>query len=135
MSGLQGNRSDSGYFKQKLSFLRNIKRFLENEHEAIISTNLELLNEALRKIEDMQIKIDNLDRKNKSLKEQLTIKEKTQLKDALTTIVELSKKNEQLLTHSKESLMSELRTTHLKKRVRGVYGDQASWIGITRSVG
>ncbi|MBI4733247.1 MAG: hypothetical protein HY779_00215, partial [Rubrobacteridae bacterium] len=95
---MQANRPESDYFKQKLNSFKSIEKFLENEREAIVSSNLELLNDSLRNIEELQIKIDNLDRKNKSHLARLSAEEKSQLNSLLTRIVDLNVANEQLLT-------------------------------------
>ncbi|MBI4734235.1 MAG: hypothetical protein HY779_05415 [Rubrobacteridae bacterium] len=79
--------------------------------------------------------MDNLNRKNKSHKAGLTVEEKNQLKSLLTRIVDLSAANERLLTDAKEMLVSELRTTQLKKKARGFYEGQLSGVSVTRSVG
>jgi hypothetical protein len=123
------------YYMRKSTLLLEIERLLLKEREGIVSSNLELLNDSIRKIEEVHKEVDALDRKNRAVKIQLKKDRKNQIKDLLASIVKLSRENELLLIEAKNSLLSELKNTKLKKRVRGAYNNKSSEFGMTSKVG
>lgn len=129
------NKMHKNYFEQKLHYLKKVRELLRKEEEAILSANLEGINKAIKRIEDLQVRIDKLDRKYKELKIIFDDRESSRLKELLSDILILSKTNGELLSKLKESIFEEIKTTQLKKNARNVYGDLTPSIATTRSVG
>lgn len=132
---LRDNRSGDSYFEIKMSYLERVQMLLERVHKAIINSNLEILNESLKSVEEMQVKINKLDREHLITKSSLSKEESDSLKKALSNILEISQNNEHLLQKEKENVLSELKVTRLKKNARNVYGGLATSSLPMRSVG
>jgi hypothetical protein len=133
--GLQDKRLADEYYVRKSTLLLRIEKLLLKEREAIVSSNLELLNDSIRKIEEVHKEVDALDRKNRAAKTQLKKDKKNQIENLLASNVKSSRENELLIIKVKNSLLSELKNTNLKKKVRGAYNNQSSESGMTVKVG
>jgi predicted RNA methylase len=132
---LPDNKMSGSYFEQKISYLERVLEFLKKEQKAIQSSNLEAINASIKSIEELQVEIDNLDRKYLKSKVTLEVRESKQLKELLIDILDLSKTNGKLLLKLKESVLTELKTTRLKKNARSVYGDSAPVSELAHRIG
>jgi hypothetical protein len=100
-----------------------------------VNSNLEILNESLKSVEEMQVKINKLDREHLTTKSSLSKEESDRLREVLANILQISQNNEHLLQKEKENVLSELKVTRLKKNARNVYGGLGSSSLPMRSVG
>jgi hypothetical protein len=132
---LQGKGLGGNYFEIKVSYLERTQRLLERVHKAILSSNLEVLNESLKSVEEIQVKIDKLDRENLMVRPSLSKDEIDRIKALLTNILQASQDNEHLLRKEKENVLSELKVTRLKRNARNVYGGLGPNALPIRSVG
>jgi hypothetical protein len=135
VSGLQVNKSGNSYFEIKMSYLERVHKLLLKVREAILSSNLEALNKSLKGIEEMQIKIDNLDRECRMIKSSFSEEENARMTETLANVLGASEDNERLLQKEKEKVLSELKTIRLKKSVRNIYGGTGAGSEPMRSIG
>lgn len=132
---MRDDRLSGSYFDIKVSYLERTQRLLERVHKAIVSSNLEVLNESLKSVEEMQAKIDKFDRENLMIGSSLSKDEIDRIKELLTKIVQISQDNEHLLQKEKDNVLSELKVTRLKRNARNVYGGLGPSSLPIRSVG
>ncbi len=116
-------------FYQKVVYLKEILEFTNYEHRAIEENKVSMLNEIIRKKQNLMRKIDRLDKQSQvdsceglagQAGNQLTNLEK-QARGILSQLAALEKKNEALLREKMQSSKEELDSLQNHRKVRQVY--------------
>jgi predicted transcriptional regulator len=107
-----------------VAILTDIKRLISEEASAIASLDIERLSKAAREIENLQAKVEDLDRRQKltGAGRPLTDSERDVLVRSLEEIVRMHDENLQNLIDKRKTVLQELKSVRTKKNARAAYG-------------